>query len=58
MKRLRFICFASLLAIIFALGGISDAGPTTSAVADEDKPPLSSSANITITMITPPLPDD
>lgn len=25
MKMLRFICFASLLAAIFALGGVSDA---------------------------------
>jgi len=52
MKMLRFICFASLLAIIFSLLVVGDS-PT---LATED-PPLSSSANITIIMTTPPLPE-
>jgi len=52
MQKLRFLCFASLLAMVFALLLIGDS-PT---LATED-PPHSSSASITITMITPPLPD-
>ena len=52
MKKLRFLCFASLLAMVFALLLIGDS-PT---MATEDPPP-SSSASITITMTTPPLPE-
>ena len=52
MQKLRFLCFASLLAMVFALLLIGDS-PT---LATEDPPP-SSSASITITMTTPPLPD-
>jgi len=52
MNKLRFICFASLLAIIFSLLVVGDS-PT---MATED-PPLSSSATITITMTTPPIPE-
>jgi len=51
MKTLRFLCFASLLAVIFALLLIGDS-PT---MATEEPPPPSS-ASITITMVTPPLP--
>ena len=65
MKKLRFICFASLVAIIFVLPGFSDAQPAaeqdsittaTNATAEEAAP--SKSVTMTITMITPPLPDD
>ena len=55
MKRLRFLCFASLLALIFALSGMSDAllaaegKGVASATPPEDSP--SSSATITITWI-------
>lgn len=52
MRTLRFLCFASLLAIILGLLVVGDS-PT---MATED-PPLSSSATITITMITPPIPE-
>jgi len=52
MEKLRFLCFASLLAVIFALLLVGDS-PT---LATEDPPP-SSSASITITMTTPPLPE-
>ncbi len=61
MKRLRFICFASLLAVIFLVPGFSDAQPAAeqdSITATGEEAPLSSSATLTITMITPPLPDD
>jgi len=68
MKRLRFLCFASLLAVILVLPGLSDAqpatgqdsmtaAPNTTAPAGEEAAP-SSSATMTITMRTPPLPDD
>jgi len=65
MKKLRFICFASLLAVIFLLTGFSDAQPAaeqdsiitaTNAAAEEAAP--SKSVTMTITMRTPPLPDD
>jgi len=52
MKKLRFLCFASLLAVVFALLLIGDS-PT---LATEEPSP-SSSASITITMTTPPLPE-
>jgi len=52
MNKLRFLCFASLLAIIFGLLVVGDS-PTLAT----EEPPLSSSASITITMITPPLPE-
>jgi len=53
MKKLRFLCFASLLAIILGLLVVGDS-PTMAT----EKPPLTKSGSITITMITPPLPDD
>jgi len=53
MKKLRFVCFASLLAIILGLVVVGDS-PTMAT----EEPPLSSSAKITITMTTPPLPGD
>ena len=53
MKALRFICFASLLAIILGLLVVGDS-PTLAT----EKPPLMKSGSITITMITPPLPGD
>jgi hypothetical protein len=65
MKRLRFICFASLVAVIFVLPGFSDAQPaveqdsiTIASNTTAEEAPLSSSATITITMRTPPIPDD
>lgn len=59
MKRVRFLLFASLLALIFALGGVSDAqpaagedpiiptGPTAISATEEESP--SCSPTITIT---------
>jgi len=65
MGKLRFLIFASLLAIILLLPGFSDAQPaaeqdsiTTATNATAEEAPLSSSATITITMRTPPLPGD
>ena len=55
MKRLRFLCFASLLALIFALSGVADAPlaaegkSVAAATPPEDSP--SSSVTITITWI-------
>lgn len=64
MKKLRFICFASLLALILALGVVAADSPR-SLTADNDitaeagcknttveKNPPSSSATITITWTT------
>jgi len=65
MKNLHFLCFALLLAVILVLPGFSDAQPAaeqdpittgTNVTAEEAAP--SKSATMTITMITPPLPDD
>jgi len=53
MGKLRFLIFASLLAIIL---GVLLAGDSPT-VATE-KPPLTKSSSITITMITPPLPGE
>jgi len=53
MGKLRFLIFASLLAIIFGLLVVGDS-PTLAT----EEPPLSSSANITIIMTTPALPGD
>jgi len=65
MKRLHFLCFALLLAVILVLPGFSDAQPAakqdsiiTATNATAEEVPLSSSATLTITMRTPPLPDD
>jgi len=65
MGKIRFLIFASLLAVILLLPGFSDAQPAaeqdsiatgTNTTAEEAAP--SKSATMTITMITPPLPDD
>jgi len=53
MKTLRFLVFASLLAMILGLLVVGDS-PTMAT----EKPPLTKSGSITITMITPPLPGD
>jgi len=65
MKTLRFICLVWVLAVIFLLTGFSDAQPAaeqdsviTATNATAEEAPLSSSATLTITMRTPPLPDD
>jgi len=66
MKMLRFICLASLLALIFALGGVSDAPlvagedsiisttPTTISTTEEDPPSCSATITITWTTVGPP----
>lgn len=67
MKKLRFLCFASLVALILALGGISDAQPAagedsiisttpTISTSEEDSP--LSSATITITWTTAVAPEE
>jgi len=65
MGKIRFLIFASLLAVILLLPGFSDAQPATeqdsiitatNATAEKASP--SKSGSITITMITPPLPDE
>jgi len=65
MGKLRFLIFASLLAVILLLPGFSDAQPAaeqdsiitaTNATAEEAAP--SKSVTMTITMRTPPLPGD
>jgi len=63
MEKLRFLIFASLLAVIFLLPGFSDAQPaaeqdsmTAAPNTTAEEAPLSSSATLTITMRTPPLP--
>jgi len=65
VKKLRFLIFASLLAVIFLLTGFSNAQPaaeqdsitTTSNTTAEEAAP-SKSVTMTITMRTPPLPGD
>lgn len=64
MNRLRFMCFASLLALILALGLVSADSPTPSTTMDgitaeagcknttDEDDPLSDSATITITWTT------
>lgn len=70
MKKLRFLCLASLLALILALGGISDAQPaagedsiisttpTTISTSTTEKDSPSSSATITITWTTAVPPEE